>query len=173
MLSKKILDKPLRCSTCTHLREHHALKRDILTIDRLPSAGIVLVERVRRERVATRLERFPGRTEGEVEEVLVEVRQIGVGMRAKGGDRLVVFYEAFERDSMKMFECCRDGEGFEYVVGTGFGIRGWDIGLKGVRKGEKRKLVVPPGLAFGGRDICGKRYATVVFEVEIIRIDQC
>lgn len=61
---------------------------------------------------------------------------------------------------------------FEFVLGKGQVIRGWDQGLVGMCVGEKRKLVIPSGLGYGDRGAGAKipGGATLVFEVELLEI---
>lgn len=62
------------------------------------------------------------------------------------------------------------GQPFSFPLGTGKVIRGWDLGVTGMQVGGKRRLVIPPGIAYGVRgagDII-PRNATLIFEVELI-----
>ena len=61
---------------------------------------------------------------------------------------------------------------FQFVLGKGIVIKGWDLGLQDMRIGEQRCLVIPAHLAYGNRrigDIIQPNY-TLIFEVKLIKI---
>ncbi|MCC6934088.1 MAG: FKBP-type peptidyl-prolyl cis-trans isomerase [Candidatus Yanofskybacteria bacterium] len=65
------------------------------------------------------------------------------------------------------------GKPFTFVLGSGSVIRGWDIGLAGMRVGGRRLLVIPPALAYGARgagDVIRPNEA-LLFEVELVSVD--
>merc|ERR1712154_276006 len=68
--------------------------------------------------------------------------KIGKGKTVSNGDKLTVFYVG-QTDDKKVFDKCISGGGFEFNFGKGDVIKGWDMGLKGMRVGGKRKLVIP------------------------------
>jgi FKBP-type peptidyl-prolyl cis-trans isomerase len=61
---------------------------------------------------------------------------------------------------------------FEFTLGRGQVIRGWDQGVDGMKTGEKRRLVIPPSLGYGPRGAPPKipPNATLVFEVELLKV---
>jgi len=65
------------------------------------------------------------------------------------------------------------GEPFQFTLGIGQVIRGWDEGIIGMKTGEKRKLTIPPELGYGTEGISGKipPNATLIFEVELLKIN--
>ena len=86
-------------------------------------------------------------TELEVED-LVE----GSGPGAKSGDRLTMHYVGVDYETGKQFDASWDrGEPFQLELGAGMVIPGWDRGLVGIKKGGRRKLVIPPDLAYGAQ----------------------
>ncbi len=75
----------------------------------------------------------------------------GEGEPAKTGSKVRVHYTGFLANGTK-FDSSRDrGEIFEFLLGGGRVIRGWDLGVEGMLPGEKRILVIPPGIGYGSR----------------------
>jgi FKBP-type peptidyl-prolyl cis-trans isomerase len=101
-----------------------------------------------------------------------ETLRAGQGDEAKTGDRVTVHYVGTLVDGSK-FDSSRDrGEGFTFHLGRGAVIKGWELGVQGMRVGELRKLTIPPELAYGARGfppvIPG--HSTLVFEVELLAV---
>jgi FKBP-type peptidyl-prolyl cis-trans isomerase FkpA len=96
----------------------------------------------------------------------------GKGAAAKTGDKVRVHYLGTFQDGKK-FDASRDhGKPFDFTLGHGDVIKGWDQGVVGMKLGEKRKLVVPPSLAYGARGRPGiPPNSTLVFEIELLEIN--
>lgn len=64
------------------------------------------------------------------------------------------------------------GKPLEFAVGVGYVIKGWDMALLQMKKGEKRRIVIPPVLGYGSRGVPGviPADATLIFEVELLDI---
>ncbi len=78
---------------------------------------------------------------------------IGGGKETAKGALCFAHYEGF-LDDVRKFESSRDrGKPFQFVFGTGRVIKGWDLGLVGMKEGGKRELYVPSHLAYGERQI--------------------
>eukprot|EP01084_Bolivina_argentea_P017043 31836_1 len=94
--------------------------------------------------------------------------KIGSGELIQNGEKVNVFYVG-QTDDKQVFDKSISGNGFEFTFGSGDVIKGWDIGLKGMRVGGKRKLVIPPKLAYGANgsppSIPGN--ATLTFTIEV------
>jgi peptidylprolyl isomerase len=96
---------------------------------------------------------------------------LGEGGEAKSGQTVVVNYRG-TLTSGKEFDSSYGRGPFSFPLGAGRVIRGWDEGVAGMKVGGKRKLVIPPDLAYGERGAGGviPPNATLVFEVELLEI---
>lgn len=93
----------------------------------------------------------------------------GTGEMPKTGQEVTVHYVGTLTTGEK-FDSSRDrGEPFKFILGQGQVIKGWDEGLATMKKGGKRKLVIPPNLAYGEVSLPGiPADSTLVFEVELL-----
>jgi FKBP-type peptidyl-prolyl cis-trans isomerase FkpA len=95
---------------------------------------------------------------------------VGGGNAAGSGQTVSVHYTGWLTDGTK-FDSSKDrGRPFEFKLGAGQVIRGWDEGVAGMKIGGKRKLVIPPTLGYGASGVGGviPPNATLVFEVELL-----
>lgn len=94
--------------------------------------------------------------------------------RSRKGDVLHMHYRGTLEDGTEFDSSYNRGDPLTFTLGSGQVIRGWDQGLLAMCVGEKRKLVIPPELAYGSRGapptIPGD--ATLTFEVELVKIDR-
>ena len=105
--------------------------------------------------------------------VEIEVLQEGSGAEAVVNDTVNVHYTGTLEDGTKFDSSLDRGEPFSFVLGSGQVIQGWEKGVQGMKVGEKRKLIIPPELAYGDQgagDIIPPN-ATLIFEVELLSIN--
>ena len=123
--------------------------------------------------IAANMDFFPDTTtltfENGSEGLRYAVIQQGEGEPARAGASVKVHYTGWMTNGYK-FDSSRDrGQPFAFPLGQGRVIRGWDLGVAGMLPGEKRILVIPPGLGYGSRGagpIPGG--ATLIFAVEYL-----
>ena len=99
--------------------------------------------------------------------------KVGSGMPAAKGKMISVHYTGRLTDGTKFDSSYDRGQPIEFPLGTGVVIKGWDQGIDGMRVGGKRKLTIPPELAYGARGTPGGPIppnATLVFDVELVAV---
>ena len=106
--------------------------------------------------------------------------KVGTGAAAKAGDKVQVHYTGRLKDGKK-FDSSRDrGKPFVFALGAGRVIKGWDEGVQGMKEGGKRKLIIPPALAYGEDGVKDPRTGKVIippnaeltFDVELIKVGE-
>lgn len=96
---------------------------------------------------------------------------VGTGTEVKSGMAAQVHYTGWLTDGTKFDSSVDRGEPFAFLVGGGQVIKGWDLGVVGMKVGGKRKLTIPPALGYGATGAGGGKIppnATLVFEVELL-----
>src|SRR5205807_4813633 len=96
---------------------------------------------------------------------------VGTGKEAKSGNTVTVHYTGWLKDGAK-FDSSKDrGEPFNFPLGAGRVIKGWDEGVAGMKEGGKRKLIIPSDLAYGDKGRPGiPPKAELTFEVELLKV---
>ena len=97
---------------------------------------------------------------------------VGTGDEAKDGSSVQVHYTGWLTDGTK-FDSSKDrNEPFGFKIGKRMVIRGWDLGVKGMKVGGTRKLTIPSDLAYGDAGYPGviPPRATLVFEVQLLKV---
>ncbi len=107
------------------------------------------------------------------EQLSMTVTKSGSGEAvSKDGDVLVVHYTGYLADGTKFDSSVDRGSPFEFPLGAGQVIAGWEIGMKGMKVGEARRLIIPGKFAYGERGYPGviPPNATLTFDVELLAI---
>jgi peptidylprolyl isomerase len=105
----------------------------------------------------------------EIEELVV-----GDGTEAKAGKVVMVHYVGVAWSNGKQFDASWDrNESFDFRLGGGQVIQGWDQGVAGMRVGGRRRLTIPPAMGYGARGAGGaiKGNETLVFVVDLLGVD--
>lgn len=106
-----------------------------------------------------------------MQELVITDIEIGTGVAAIKGALLICHYTGTLENGTKFDSSYDHGRPFQFVIGSGRVIKGWDQGLMGMRAGGKRKLFVPSHLGYGEREKgLIKPHSNLIFEVELIEV---
>ena len=103
----------------------------------------------------------------------INILKEGTGNETKNGNLVSVHYTGTLEDGTKFDSSLDRGIPFSFTLGAGQVIRGWDLGVLGMKVGEKRKLIIPSDLGYGDTGIPGGPIppkATLIFEVELLKM---
>ena len=106
--------------------------------------------------------------------IQIYVERPGHGDKAKDGSHIKVHYEGWLAEDYKMFDSSRaKRRPFEFDLGKGSVISGWDEALKGVREGTKLQIKIPAKLAYGQQGVSSMGIpsnADLIFKVEVLKV---
>lgn len=103
--------------------------------------------------------------------------QEGAGPAAEDGMVATIHFTGWLDDSgargRELVNSRRDGEAVSFVIGTDRVMPAWNVGVRGMRAGQKRLLLVPPAMAWGERGVEGlvPPNAPVMFQIELVRLE--
>jgi peptidylprolyl isomerase len=106
-------------------------------------------------------------------ELTIEDIEVGTGDEAAAGTTVEVHYVGHAWSTRQQFDASWDrGDTFEFGLGAGQVIPGWDQGVQGMKVGGRRRLVIPPGLAYGRSGAGGVigPDETLVFVVDLLGV---
>jgi peptidylprolyl isomerase len=106
-------------------------------------------------------------------EIEIEDITVGDGPEAEAGHAVTVHYVGVSFSTGKQFDASWDrGEPFQFPLGGGRVIQGWDEGVAGMKVGGRRKLVIPPHKGYGSRGAGAaiKPNETLVFVVDLLGV---
>ena len=96
---------------------------------------------------------------------------VGYGREAREGDVVSAHYSGTLTNGQKFDNSYDRGQPFSFILGGGMVIKGWDLGLVGMKVGGKRKLIIPPELGYGSRDNGTiPPNSTLYFDVELMEV---
>lgn len=97
----------------------------------------------------------------------------GSGAQPQFAQTVTVHYTGWLTDGKKFDSSVDRGQPFQFQIGVGMVIKGWDEGVMTMKVGGKRKLIIPPQIGYGARGAGGGLIppnATLVFEVELLGV---
>lgn len=105
--------------------------------------------------------------------LIIEDLSVGEGAEAVAGKHVTVHYTGWLANGTKFDSSLDRGEPFDFPLGRGHVIRGWDEGVAGMKVGGKRRLTIPPEMGYGARGAGGviPPNATLVFDVELLAVN--
>jgi peptidylprolyl isomerase len=106
--------------------------------------------------------------------LVIEDLVVGDGTEAATGKAVMVHYVGVAWSNGKQFDASWDrGDTFDFRLGRGQVIQGWDEGVQGMRVGGRRRLTIPPAMGYGSRGAGGaiKGNETLVFVVDLLGVD--
>lgn len=108
---------------------------------------------------------------GSLEKLVINDIKIGSGKAIEDGDTVVVNYVGRTQNGVEFDSSYKRGEPYEFVVGSGKVIEGWERGLVGMKEGGERILVIPPLMAYGNAQVGPiPPNSTLVFSIELLRV---
>ncbi|HTU40282.1 MAG TPA: FKBP-type peptidyl-prolyl cis-trans isomerase [Candidatus Aquilonibacter sp.] len=100
--------------------------------------------------------------------------RVGNGATAKEGSHVRVHYTGWLTNGKKFDSSLDSGKPFDFTIGNGEVIRGWEEGVTGMRVGGKRQLRIPPSLGYGADgtpDGTIPPNATLIFDIQLLGVE--
>lgn len=143
-----------------------------------PAATTAAVQPAPAPSAAQQIPALPAGKEGNVQKVTTpsglqyEEVEEGTGALPQAGQTVIVHYTGYLTDGKKFDSSVDRGQPFQFVLGKGMVIKGWDEGLSTMKIGGKRRLTIPADLGYGPRGAGGviPPNATLVFDVQLLGV---
>lgn len=99
--------------------------------------------------------------------------RVGTGQVAKEGSHVRVHYTGWLTNGKKFDSSLDAGKPFDFTIGNGEVIKGWEEGVTGMKVGGKRQLRIPPSLAYGAQGYPGAipPNATLIFDIQLLNVE--
>jgi len=108
-----------------------------------------------------------------VQGVKVQIERDGTGNQAKAGDTVTLHYIGTLSNGQQFDSSYDRNAPITFTLGAQQVIQGFDLGITGMKVGEKRKITIPPNLAYGSTDFASiPANSTLTYEVELLSINQ-
>lgn len=128
-----------------------------------PGAGTTEVLKTLQDAITTR---------GKITKLIIEDTRVGTGTPVENGSKVTLNYIGTLQDGTTFDNSYIKGEPYSLVVGAGTVIKGWDLGLVGMKVGGQRILVIPPALAYGDKQVGPiPPQSTLLFSVELLSVE--
>ncbi len=108
-----------------------------------------------------------------IEDLKIEDISVGTGPEVQKGKKVSLIYTAWLTNGTKVDSSNDPKNPYSFVVGSDEVIKGWDLGIIGMKEGGKRKLTIPPELAYGneGAEPTIPPFSTLVIEMELLKVE--
>ena len=108
-----------------------------------------------------------------MDQLIIEDTTVGTGVEVKDGDVVLVHYVGTLTDGTEFDSSRARNTTFEFTLGNNEVIKGWDLGIKGMKVGGRRMLTIPPQFAYGNRAVGDviPANSTLIFDVELVAIN--
>jgi len=141
----------------------------ILTITLLALSSLAIAQKAAGPSAPTKVTGDPIKTASGLEYWDIKV---GTGAVAQAGQNVKVDYTGWLTNGKKFDSSVGTGRPFDFLLGGGQVIKGWDEGVAGMKVGGKRQLRIPPDLAYGEKGYPGviPANATLIFDVQLVDV---
>jgi len=113
----------------------------------------------------------PGQTIGEPQGLVIQDQVLGTGATVANGDLVTVDYVGTLADGTKFDSSIDRGQPFQFVIGEGRVIAGWEQGLQGMKVGGTRTLIIPPSLGYGANAVGPiPANSTLIFQIKLLNV---
>lgn len=151
------------------------LTPDVANVDRqtaqAPQSGIIIVNEDESDSTLEGALYNAVDNKGNFSRMVIDDIKEGNGTEAKDGDTVLVHYAGTLQEGEEFDNSRKRGEPFEFKLGAGMVIKGWDEGVVGMKVGGERILVIPPEKAYGEQGIGPiPGNATLVFKIELLEV---